>query len=171
MMRAPGPCSGRCLMKSADLAARIEAFRAAAERKVCGQSMMTAPGATIIRIRMPSAPTCGSVIRTSTTSINTNFSRAAAAELSADYRPKRNGSVESMLGGFRCTTRFARPLPADKGIKDMIQNALTPSCYPDPEMKTATMDVGFYLCAFLSGRTQSKNGRIGMVPRRIIHRI
>ena len=30
----------------------------------------------------------------------------------------------------------------------MIEAAMVPSCYPDPEMKTATIDVGFYLARY-----------------------
>ena len=30
----------------------------------------------------------------------------------------------------------------------MVKNALTPTCYPDPEMKTTTIDLGFYLARF-----------------------
>src|SRR5699024_10330958 len=91
--------------------------------------------------------------------------RAAAAELSADYRPKRKGSVESMLGGFRMYDEICQAVTADKGIKDMIQNALTPSCYPDPEMKTATMDVGFYLALFYLEERKAKTEESEWFPK------
>ena len=74
--------------------------------------------------------------------------RAAATELSSDYRPKRNGSVDSMIGGFRMYDEICQAIVADEDIRKMLQNALTSSCYPDPEMKTATIDVGFYLTRF-----------------------
>ena len=65
---------------------------------------------------------------------------------------------------------ICQAVTADKGIKDMIQNALTPSCYPDPAMKTATMDVGFILRVFIwKNAKQKRKNRNG--SRRIIHRI
>ena len=74
--------------------------------------------------------------------------RAAATELSSDYRPKRNGSVDSLIGGFQLYDEICSVIAADESIKTMIQNALLSSCYPDPEMKTATIDVSFYLSRF-----------------------
>lgn len=74
--------------------------------------------------------------------------KAAAKELSADYMPKRNGSVDSLIGGFRMYDEISKVVASDESLREMIQKALTPSCYPDPEMKTATIDVGFYLARF-----------------------
>ena len=71
--------------------------------------------------------------------------RAAATELSSDYKPKKNGSVENLIGGFQLYDEICSVIAADESIKAMIQNALLSSCYPDPEMKTATIDVSFYL--------------------------
>lgn len=74
--------------------------------------------------------------------------RAASKELSSDYRPKKNGSVDSMIGGFQLYDEICSVIAADESIRAMIKNALNDSCYPDPEMKTATIDVSFYLSRF-----------------------
>lgn len=74
--------------------------------------------------------------------------RAAAKELSSDYTPKRNGSVESLIGGNQMYDEICEAIKADSDIRGMIEAALSPSCYPDPEMKTATIDVGFYLARY-----------------------
>lgn len=74
--------------------------------------------------------------------------RAAAKELSSDYTPKRNGSVESLIGGKQMYDEICEAIKADSDIRGMIEAALVPSCYPDPEMKTATIDVGFYLARY-----------------------
>lgn len=74
--------------------------------------------------------------------------RAAAKELSSDYMPKRNGSVESLIGGNRMYDEICEAIKADPDIRSMIQDAMVPSCYPDPELKTATIDVGFYLARY-----------------------
>ena len=74
--------------------------------------------------------------------------RAAARELSADYMPKKNGSVENMIGGFKMYDEICEAVKADPDIKNIFQKALSASCYPDPELKTVTIDVGFYLARF-----------------------
>lgn len=74
--------------------------------------------------------------------------RDTAAELSADYKPKRNGSVETMIGGFAMYDEICAVIQRDDEIRKLLADALTDFCYPDPKMKTATIDVGFYLCRF-----------------------
>ncbi len=74
--------------------------------------------------------------------------RVAAKELSSDYMPKRNGSVESLVGGNQMYDEICEAIKADPDIRGMIEAAMVPSCYPDPEMKTATIDVGFYLARY-----------------------
>ncbi|KEJ92419.1 restriction endonuclease [Synergistes jonesii] len=82
--------------------------------------------------------------------------RAAASELSANYMPKRNGSVDSLIGGYRMYDEICAVVKADNAIRGMIRSALTPACYPDPEMKTATIDVGFYLARFYPEERKSE---------------
>lgn len=74
--------------------------------------------------------------------------RAAAEELSTDYMPKKNGSVDNMIEGFKMYDDICKAITEDADIKGMIQKAITPSCYSDPQMKTATIDFGFYLARF-----------------------
>ena len=73
--------------------------------------------------------------------------RAAALELSSDFVPKGNGSAADMLGGYRLYDEIRAAIRNDAEICAMIRDALAvrPSCYADPEMRTATIDVAFYL--------------------------
>lgn len=82
--------------------------------------------------------------------------RAAAKELFSDYVPKRNGSVESLIGGNQMYDEICDAIKADPDIRGMIESALVPSCYSDPEMKTATIDVGFYLARYYSEERKSE---------------
>ena len=45
----------------------------------------------------------------------------------------------------------------DLSIREMIIPSLTSSCYPDPELKTATIDVGFYLARFYLEEKRSEH--------------
>ena len=70
--------------------------------------------------------------------------RALAKVLSTDYKPKKNGSIETVIGGFKMFDEICAVLKADMDLVNMINTAITSECYPDPEMKTATIDFGFY---------------------------
>lgn len=84
--------------------------------------------------------------------------RAAARELSSDYMPKKNGSVETLIGGFQMYDEICEAIKADSEIVELFKNGITASCYPDPELKTATIDVGFYLARFyLSAQNAEKD--------------
>lgn len=74
--------------------------------------------------------------------------RVAAKELSSNYLPKKNGSVESLIGGFKMYDEICEAIKTDPDIRTMIESVMPSTCYPDPEMKTATIDVGFYLVRF-----------------------
>ena len=74
--------------------------------------------------------------------------RSVAKELSSDFVPKRNGSVDSLIGGIQMYDEICRAIKSDPDIPGMIRNAITSTCYPDPELKTATIDVGFFISRF-----------------------
>ncbi len=73
---------------------------------------------------------------------------AAATMLSSDYKPKANGSVDSMISGFRMYDEICEAIAADPDITKMVKNVLTTTCYSDPKMKTATIDFGFHLANY-----------------------
>ena len=74
--------------------------------------------------------------------------RSVAKELSSDYMPKRNGSVESLIGGMQMYDEICEAIKSDPDIPGMIRDAISSTCYPDPELKTATIDVGFFVSRF-----------------------
>ncbi|MBQ2195792.1 MAG: EVE domain-containing protein [Prevotella sp.] len=53
-----------------------------------------------------------------------------------------------MIGGFQMYDEICKAIVADPDIPEMVRNALTSTCYPDPDMKTTTVDLGFYLARF-----------------------
>ena len=63
---------------------------------------------------------------------------------------------------------ICKAVASDESLKKMIQKALTPSCYPDPEMKTATIDIGFYLARFYLEERKEKQGKEEWFPKKII---
>ena len=74
--------------------------------------------------------------------------RDVAAELSSDYRPKRNGSVESLIGGYQMYNEICKVINEDAELVDLFQSSVTDTCYPDSKRNTVTVDVGFYISRF-----------------------
>lgn len=68
-----------------------------------------------------------------------------AVELNAQYRPKRNGFADSLIGGYQMYDEICSVIREDADIVAMLQSVMTDSCYPDAALKTLTIDVGYYL--------------------------
>ena len=91
--------------------------------------------------------------------------RAVAEELSSDYVPKRNGAAKNVVAGYRMYDEICDAIKMDPDIRGMIEAAMGPLCYPDPEMKTATIDVGFYLTRFYLDDKKRKQEKAEWFPR------
>lgn len=74
--------------------------------------------------------------------------RAVAKELDDSYLPKKNGAAETMVGGFKMYDEICEILNQDTELRQMLESALTESCYKDSQLKTMTIDFGFYLTRF-----------------------
>ena len=74
--------------------------------------------------------------------------RAVAKELDDSYLPKKNGAAETMVGGFKMYDEICETLNRDAELRQMLESALTDSCYKDSQLKTMTIDFGFYLARF-----------------------
>ncbi len=77
--------------------------------------------------------------------------RDVATELNSEYRPKRNGSVDSLIGGFKMYDEICKAVSEDTEVVKLFRTAVSASCYPDPKLRTVTVDVGFYLSRFFLG--------------------
>lgn len=91
--------------------------------------------------------------------------RAAARELSSDYMPKKNGSVETLVGGFKMYDEICESIKADAEIVDLFRNGITESCYPYSELRTATIDIGFYLARFYLSKQDVEKDEHEWFPR------
>lgn len=74
--------------------------------------------------------------------------KAVAEALDDTYRPKHNGSALNIVNGFKMYDEISSILQSDEEIRQMLDNFKTDTCYSDPELKTATIDFGFYLARF-----------------------
>ncbi len=74
--------------------------------------------------------------------------RKVANELDTTYHPKRDGSAASMIGGYAMYDEICAVLQDDDEIRAMIDEALDDKCWPDTQLRTTTMDFGFYLSRY-----------------------
>ncbi len=83
--------------------------------------------------------------------------KAVADELDDTYIPGRNGYVQNVIEGFKMYDEICEILKADNDIRQMLDKAITDNCYTDPELKTITVDFGFYLTRFYKNNTSKSN--------------
>ena len=91
--------------------------------------------------------------------------RDVAAELNSEYRPKRNGSVDSLIGGFKMYDEVCKVISEDAEVVEMFRSAVTDTCYPDPQMRTVTVGVGFYLSRFFLEERKAAQEEEGWFPK------
>ena len=73
-----------------------------------------------------------------------------ASELKADYRFKKGAYADNIRNFLKLYDEISEALKADTELVNLFQSQLTDSCYPDPELKTLTIDVGFYMNRYYS---------------------
>ena len=71
--------------------------------------------------------------------------RALAKELRSDAPLRRDGSAASMLAGYRMLDEVCAVLQGDQGLREMLTSSLTNDCWPDPQLKTLTTDLSYYV--------------------------
>ena len=91
--------------------------------------------------------------------------RDVAAELDSEWRPKRNGAVSSLIGGYQLYDELCKVITEDASIAEMVKPAITEACYPDPKMRTVTIDVGFYLSKFYLEEKKAAREEEGWFPK------
>ena len=76
--------------------------------------------------------------------------KAVASELKSDYKFKKGAYAENVRNFLRFYDEICAALKGDNELVNLLQSQLTDSCYPDPELKTLTFDVGFYISRYVA---------------------
>ncbi len=71
--------------------------------------------------------------------------KTVADELGSDYHFKKGAYTENLRNFYSFYDEICDYIRTDAELLDLFQAQLTDSCYPDPEYKTLTADVGFYI--------------------------
>lgn len=91
--------------------------------------------------------------------------RDVATELDSEYRPKRNGAVSNLVGGYQLYDELCKVIAEDASIAELVKPVIAKNCYPDPKMRTVTMDVGFYLSRFYLEEKKAAQEEEGWFPK------
>ena len=76
--------------------------------------------------------------------------KTVASELGADYRFKKGAYADNIRNFLKLYDEISVTLKEDTELVNLFQSQLTDTCYPDPELKTLTIDVGFYISRYYS---------------------
>ncbi len=76
--------------------------------------------------------------------------RNTAQKLGSDYIIKKGKSETNAISAFELYNEIRAVLQSDTAIKQMLDQSITSDCYPDPELVTLTIDVGFYVSRFFN---------------------
>lgn len=71
--------------------------------------------------------------------------KTVASELESDYRFKKGAYADNIRNFLKLYDEISAALKGDTELVNLFQSQLTETCYPDPELKTLTIDVGFYI--------------------------
>lgn len=71
--------------------------------------------------------------------------KTVASELESDYRFKKGAYADNIRNFLKLYDEISVTLKEDTELVNLFQSQLTDACYPDPELKTLTIDVGFYI--------------------------
>ena len=76
--------------------------------------------------------------------------KTVASELESDYRFKKGAYADNIRNFLKLYDEISVALKEDTELVNIFQSQLTDTCYPDPELKTLTSDVGFYISRYYS---------------------
>lgn len=90
--------------------------------------------------------------------------KTASDVLESDYRFKKGAYADNIRNFYKFYDEICAELKKDTELVNLFQSQLTDDCYPDPELKTLTFDVGFYISRDYSQKGKSNNADNGWFP-------
>ncbi|MCC8183086.1 MAG: AAA family ATPase [Clostridiales bacterium] len=79
-----------------------------------------------------------------------NEVKTVAEELGSDYRFRKGAYAENLRSFYRLYDEICAYVRTDTELTSLLQVHLSDTCYPDPEYRTLTVDVGFYISRYFS---------------------
>lgn len=74
--------------------------------------------------------------------------KAVSSELESDYRFKKGAYADNIRNFVAFYDEICAELQQDDELKNLLNSQLTSTCYADPELRTLTIDVGFFISRY-----------------------
>lgn len=78
--------------------------------------------------------------------------KVVASELESDYRFKKGAYADNIHNFYALYNEICAELQKNDELRNMLAAQVDSTCYSDPEMRTLTIDVGFYISRYYSKR-------------------
>lgn len=78
--------------------------------------------------------------------------KVVASELESDYRFKKGAYADNIHNFYALYNEICAELQKDDELRNMVAAQVDSTCYSDPEIRTLTIDVGFYISRYYSKR-------------------
>ncbi len=78
--------------------------------------------------------------------------KRAASELDASYHFKKGAYADNVRNHLAFYDEVCAELKRDDELIQLLHSQVTPECYQDPELRTLTIDVCFYISRYISGK-------------------
>ena len=76
--------------------------------------------------------------------------KAVSSELKSDYIFKKGAYADNIRNFLDFYNEICDELQQDEEMKNMLASQITGTCYTDPELRTLTIDVGFFISRYLN---------------------
>ncbi len=76
--------------------------------------------------------------------------KAVADELGSDLHFKKGAYADNLRNFYALYNEICAELQKDGGLADLMKSQISDTCYPDPELRTLTIDVGFFVSRRIS---------------------
>lgn len=83
--------------------------------------------------------------------------KKAAEVLESNYQFKKGAFKQNVTNAYQLYDEINAALKKDSELVNLLKSNLTPDCYSDPELKTLTSDLSFYICHDYSEQKEQKS--------------
>ena len=75
--------------------------------------------------------------------------KSVAEELSSNYQFKKGAYADNIRNFYKFYDELNTEIRKDEELKGLLQSQLDDKCYSDPELRTLTFDIGFYISRYV----------------------
>ena len=75
---------------------------------------------------------------------------AVSSKLESDYNFKKGAYADNIRNFLAFYNEICAELQQDEELKNMLASQITGTCYPDPELRTLTIDVGLFISRYFN---------------------